>query len=402
MVHTKLQKNNNYFNIAGYAILSCFIVLIGLFILMNLKLVWHWITHAISFIYGLFEPLIIGLIIAYLLDPIVNFYEVRCRPIKKYKKHKVSLNQRFKKKASKEYNPRTMATVLTFITLLGIIGLFILMISMNIEQVAGHFSLNEIEAGLQNYLDYFENMIEGVDKFTESLGLTRGQGIIEKLYDEVNQFVLFLYNHFINGLVNFSMHVLNWLLAIVVSFYLLQDKKKLLTFKDRCLIHFLKPNRYKKVTHIGKDIDAILSGYIRGEIIDSIIIMILTSAALLAIRIDFAIIIGVIAGIFNLIPYFGPIVGLALAVIIGLLDPNPMKAIYGAIAILVIQQIDGWFIVPKVVGECVKLHPIIVLLAILIGGNLFGLVGMLLAVPVTALIRVLLMHIWPDIFVEAT
>lgn len=398
MSSTKLQKNNNYFNIAGYAILSCFVVLIGLFILMNLNLVWHWITNAIRFVYGLFEPLIIGLVIAYLLDPIVNFYEVRCLPIKKHKRTRIHLKS--KTKAPKERNPRTMATFLTFLTLLGVMGVFILMICMNIEQVAGHFSIREIETGLQGYLDYFENMIKGVDKFTASLGLTRGQGMIEKLYEEVNQFVLFLYNHFINSLVNFSMHVLNWLLAIVVSFYLLQDKKKLLIFKDRCLIHFLKPNRYQKVKEIGKDIDVILSGYIRGEIIDSIIIMILTSAALLAIHIDFAIIIGVIAGIFNLIPYFGPIVGLALAVIIGLLDPNPMKAIYGAIAILIIQQIDGWFIVPKVVGECVQLHPIIVLLAILIGGNLFGLVGMLLAVPVTALIRVLLMHMWPDIFAE--
>ena len=136
------------------------------------------------------------------------------------------------------------------------------------------------------------------------------------------------------------------------------------------------------------------------EVMDSILMVILTSGALLLIRLDFAIIIGVIAGIFNLIPYFGPIVGFGLAVIIGLLDPEPIKALYAAIAILIIQQIDGWFIVPKVVGNCVKLHPIVVLLAILVGGNLFGLIGMLLAVPAAAFIRLLLCYWKPGLFMN--
>ena len=87
-----------------------------------------------------------------------------------------------------------------------------------------------------------------------------------------------------------------------------------------------------------------------------------------------------------------------LSIIIGVLDPYPMKALYGAIAILIIQQIDGWIIVPKIVGECVKLHPVVVLLAILIGGNLFGLIGMLIAVPIAAFIRLLLSHYVPEIF----
>ena len=152
---------------------------------------------------------------------------------------------------------------------------------------------------------------------------------------------------------------------------------------------------------MGRDVDHILAGYIRGEVIDAIIIVILTSGALLVIQLDFAIIIGIISGIFNLIPYFGPIVGFVLAIIIGLLDTNPMKALYGAIAILIIQQIDGWFIVPKVVGDCVKLHPILVLLAILIGGNLFGLIGMLIAVPVAAFIRLLLIRMLPGLFGES-
>ena len=274
------------------------------------------------------------------------------------------------------------------------------MIQMNMEQVAGSFSLSELEAGIENYVAYFENMIGGITQFTERMGIIKGQGLIERLYDEVNRFVLYLYNDFTSGLLGFGVHALNWLLAIVIAFYLLQDKAHFLTFTHRVLRYILKEHHYEYVKDLGQDIDAILSGYIRGEVIDAIIIVILTSGALLAIQLDFAIIIGIIAGIFNLIPYFGPIVGFVLAIIIGLLDANPMKALYGAIAILIIQQIDGWFIVPKVVGECVKLHPVVVLLAILIGGNLFGLIGMLLAVPVAAFIRVLLIRLCPQLFNE--
>ena len=193
---------------------------------------------------------------------------------------------------------------------------------------------------------------------------------------------------------------MNWLLACVIAFYLLQDKEHFLSFLQRVLKYSFKQERYLKLRDLGREVDRILSGYIRGQVIDATIIVILTSGALLLIRLDFAIIIGIVAGIFNLIPYFGPIVGLVLSIIIGLLDSNPMKALYGALAILVIQQIDGWFIVPKIVGECVKLHPIVVLLAILIGGNLFGLVGMLIAVPVAAFIRLLLIRFIPELFLS--
>ncbi|MBE6022265.1 MAG: AI-2E family transporter [Cellulosilyticum sp.] len=392
----KLQKNNRYFNIAAYAVISCFIILIGIFILLNFRLVWQWIKKVIELIYILIEPLIIGLILAYLLDPIVVFYERRWHHINS--ERKFHLSQRTKQKEKKRWHMRTVPTLLTFITLISVLGIFILMIQMNIEQVAGSFSINDLQESITGYVDYFENMIGGISQFTEEMGIVKGQGIIERIYAEVNRFVLYLYNDVTSGLLGFGVHAFNWLLAIVIAFYLLQDKERFLHFIKRLLKYVLKRERYDYVRHLGIEVDGILSGYIRGEVIDAIIIVILTSGALLAIQLDFAIIIGIIAGIFNLIPYFGPIVGFGLAIIIGVLDSNPMKAVYGGIAILIIQQIDGWFIVPKVVGECVKLHPIVVLLAILIGGNLFGLLGMLIAVPVAAFIRLLCIRCWPMLF----
>lgn len=391
----KLQKNNRYFNIAAYAVISCFVVLVGIFILLNFRLVWRWIEEILELIYVLIEPMLIGLVLAYLLDPIVDFYEKRWH---KRRKKKFHLPWRQKKEDKKRWHMRTVPTFLTFLTLFCAIGVFALMILMNIQQVAGDFSWEELEASITSYVAYFENMISGVTVLTEKMGVSESQSLIERLYSEVNRFILCIYNDFTGGLLGFGIHAMNWLLALVIAFYLLQDKERFLQLTHRILRYTLKRERYEYIRDLGKDVDGVLSGYIRGEIIDAIIIVILTGGALLVIQLDFAIIIGIIAGIFNLIPYFGPVVGFVLAIVIGLLDTNPMKALYGGIAILIIQQIDGWFIVPKVVGDCVKLHPIVVLLAILIGGNLFGLLGMVLAVPVAAFIRLILIRKLPDLF----
>lgn len=392
----KLRKNEKYFYIAAYAVLSCLIVLGGIFVLLNFRLVWQWIKNMVSLIFVLIEPLLVGLVLAYLLDPIVIFYDKRWQIMKHTKKFHWPWHFQCKKK--KRWHTRTVPTLLTFITLACVLGLFGIMIQMNIEQVSGSFSIIELRKSVDGYLEYFEDMIGGISEFTTQMGIMKGKGLIERLYERVNQFVLFLYYEWSTRLMGLGLHAMNGLLGVVVAFYLLQDKHRFMGFFKRFLRLSMNQEHYKKLTQFGKATDEILSGYIRGEVIDAAIIVILTSGALLAIQLDFAIIIGIISGIFNLIPYFGPIVGFVLAVIIGLLDANPMKAFYAAIAIFVIQQIDGWFIVPKVVGDCVKLHPVVVLLAILIGGNLFGLIGMLLAVPVAALIRLLLGYLKPQLF----
>lgn len=392
----KLRRNEKYFNIAAYSVLSVLIVLGGVFILLNFRLVWEWIKMLFSLAYGLVEPLLVGAALAYLLDPIVIFYESKCKQIHAH--HKFHLPRHLAHQKKKRWQMRTVPTLLTFLSLIALIGLFVLMIQMNIKQVSGNFSMIGLRESIASYVEYFEEMVSGISDFTVQMGIVKGKGLVESVYERVNRFVIYLYNEFTGGILEMGVHAFNALLGGVIAFYLLQDKKRVLIFTKRVMSLFVNHKHYQKVIEIGKKADEILSGYIRGEIIDSMIIIILTSGALLLIRLDFAIIIGVISGIFNLIPYFGPIVGFVLAVIIGLLDPEPIKALYASIAVLIIQQIDGWFIVPKVVGNCVRLHPIIVLLAILVGGNLFGLIGMLLAVPVAAFIRLLLCYWKPDLF----
>lgn len=394
----KIEKNNRYFNIACYVFFTGLALLIASFVLFHIRQVLSVISQVIKTTYILLEPLIIGLIIAYLLDPIVDFYENRCRALSfsdLFLKHSKKKN-----KVKKRWPMRTVPTLFAFLTLLMIIGVFILLIIMNIRQVAGSFSILKVKESLTGYLSYFEEMIGNFSGIAQAFGLSKGQeDFLQEFYATINQGFLNFYNQFISSLSIWGLHLMNIVLAFVIAFYLLQDNKRLWTV-SRQFAQKLLGKQYSTLSLLLRKIDCAFAGYIRGEILDSIIITILTSGALTIIQLDFAIIIGIISGIFNLIPYFGPIVGFILAVGIGLLDPNPLKALYGAIAILIIQQIDGWFIVPKIVGDCVKIHPVIVLLVILIGGNLFGLIGMLLAVPFTAIIRILLIYFFPDYFEE--
>ena len=397
----KFEKNNRYYNIALYTFFTCMAIIIATFILLRFNFILKLAMRILGILYTLLEPLIIGIVVAYLLDPIVEFYEYRWHKIASSNRFQHSHHSHFNKVKNKRWHTRTIPTLLTFLTVLCIVGLFILLVMMNVEKISGHLTVSSLKESITYYVAYFEQMILNFTTFTDELGLLREKaGFIQGIYDTINQFVLSIYTQFINGLTDMGVHAMNWLLALVVAFYLLQDKARCLALNDRIFQH-LCGKHYPSVKSLAKDVDTVFTGYIRGEVIDSIIIAILTSVALTLIQLDFAIIIGLISGIFNLIPYFGPIVGFVLSIIIGVLDPNSMKAVYGAIAILIIQQIDGWFIVPKIVGDCVKLHPVVVLLAILIGGNLFGLLGMLLAVPVAAFIRLLLIRLIPEMFSDS-
>lgn len=388
----KFEKNNHYFSIAVYVFLTTLSVVIVTALLLKLNIVWQMVLDGIGMIYILLEPLIIGLVIAYLLDPIVIFYDKRWHQATFHFKFHLAQQPHLKEVKEKRWHTRTMPTLLTFLTLLAVMGLFVLLIQMNLEQVSSVFSISDLKESLAGYLAYFEEVVLQYTSLLEDMGMFQvGPRLIERLYTIVNQFVIHLYMQLLNSLSTLGMHTMNVLLALVITFYLLQDKARFLSISQKiCKRLFSK--HYALLKRLAHDVDAVLSGYIRGEMLDAIIMTIATSLALMLIQLDFAIVIGIISGIFNLIPYFGPIVGFGLAVIIGLLDPNPMKAIYGAIAIIIIQQIDGWIIVPNLIGDRVKLHPIIVLLAILIGGNLFGLIGMILAVPVAALIRLILTY----------
>ncbi len=181
--------------------------------------------------------------------------------------------------------------------------------------------------------------------------------------------------------------ILGYLIIPVYLFYLLCDLPQL-----KATIESYIPERFRQIyTDKLAEIDAVLSGFIRGQLSVCAILAILYSAGLFFIGIDLAIAIGVLAGVTFIIPYVGTIIGICLSVVMALLKFNdilhPLLCLgwFGFV-----QLLEGTIITPKIVGDTVGLHPLVAIVALLIGGQLFGIMGMLLAVPVTAVLQVFL------------
>lgn len=168
----------------------------------------------------------------------------------------------------------------------------------------------------------------------------------------------------------------------VISFYFLKDKE--LFKKKLCSVVPIKHRA--DLIKVCKKIDLSLLNFLKGQIITSIIVGILSVIALSIIKIEFAVIIGITIAIFEIVPYLGPLVGIVLTIIFGLLQ-SPTKAIWGVLLLLLVQQIENSIIAPKIMGESVGLHPVIVIILVIIGAGYFGLMGMILAVPVTSIIK---------------
>lgn len=175
--------------------------------------------------------------------------------------------------------------------------------------------------------------------------------------------------------------------TIILTFYFLKDKERLFESLDRFanLIFSRKVKQYVQV--VIKDIDEIIGGFIVGTILAGIIVGVISTTLMLIIGHPFAVLIGTVAGITNMIPYVGPVVGAILALVLGLLDSVQLGVI-GCILLLLYQQVDGNFIEPKVVGDKIGLAPVWILIAVIIGGSYYGGIGMILSAPIAALIKV--------------
>jgi predicted PurR-regulated permease PerM len=193
-------------------------------------------------------------------------------------------------------------------------------------------------------------------------------------------------------LLNFSISILklviNILLSIAISVYMLYDKRKLSKNSTRVLYALVPKKKASAILQLAKECGNIFSKYIVGATTDSLMVGIVCFTMMSILRLDYAVLISVIIGVTNLIPYFGPFIGAVPGMLL-FLCIDPIKAVIFAIMILVLQQIDGWIIAPKILGDSTGLTPLWVIFGITVGGAYGGVVGMFLGVPSVAVIAYL-------------
>ncbi|MDD4599780.1 putative transport protein YhhT [bioreactor metagenome] len=193
----------------------------------------------------------------------------------------------------------------------------------------------------------------------------------------------------VDGIINSISYFIGIIISPVLAFYLLHDWNEI---KEKLLLFLPGKWRYEVITVV-RDIDKVLNGLIRGQLLIALLVGILVSTGLYLLNVKFALLIGILAGILDIIPYFGAIIGATPAVTLALLD-SPFLALKVIVLFLVIHQLEGTVIGPKILGESVGLHPLSVIFFVFVGGELGGLPGMLLGVPLAAIIKVVFRHLY--------
>ena len=184
--------------------------------------------------------------------------------------------------------------------------------------------------------------------------------------------------------------VFNIFISLICSVYILSERESIIRFIDRFAKASMSNKGYHKFNRYFSNGNKIFFGFISSQFIDAIVVSILMSILLLILRVKYAILLGVIVGLFNLIPYFGAIVAVIVAALITVLTGGWQQALIMTIAMVIVQQIDANIINPRITGSRLNVSPLLVIFSVTIGGAYLGVVGMFIAVPVAVLIKLML------------
>jgi len=208
---------------------------------------------------------------------------------------------------------------------------------------------------------------------------------IENTTDMLHKFLADVLENGLNMILDIARLIVDITIAMVITYYFAKDGEK---FRDYFLLLF--PRSWRAgITSVGKEISRILAGFIQGQLITALIVGIMETVGFILVKMKYPLVLGMIGGIANIIPYFGPYIGAVPLVAIAL-TISPLKAVWVLAALIIIQQIENNFISPKMMEGKLGLHPVATIFAVLIGGEFFGIIGMLVAVPVLAIARVLI------------
>jgi len=208
--------------------------------------------------------------------------------------------------------------------------------------------------------------------------------IINTIYYKSNTQLLIIFNKILDSIMGLGENILTYMVSPLIIYYFLCDSENMI---NKTLIIF-PPESRNVIKKIIADIDKVLGRYILSQLILCGIITIVSFFILIFMKIDFPLILSLINGIFNIIPYFGPIFGVIPIILVALLE-SPKIALYTALWLFALQQIEGSILSPKIIGESISMHPLTVILLLMIGGEAYGILGMILAVPMGVVIKVI-------------
>ena len=368
---SKLRQQFNKGMTAFIVIVTCILFFFAMLRMDDISRVLRLVVHIL-------KPVIYGLGIAYLLNPIVKFVDEHLEPF---------LNKKFPKMKKAAKISRSVGIFLAIVFMLAIIGALFNMLIPELYRSIRDMILT-VPSQINEALIHMTALMSGDSALGQIItqALKEATTFLENWMrtDLLNQVNVFMSN-LTEGVINVINELLNMLIGIIVSIYVLFSKEKFSMQSKKIIYAMFKPVQANMILHLTIKSNSIFGGFIIGKIIDSAIIGVLCFLGLSVLHMPYTLLVSVIVGVTNVIPFFGPYIGaIPSAILIMLSDPK--MGIYFIIFILILQQLDGNVIGPTILGDSTGLSAFWVLFSILLGGGLFGVVGMILGVPTFAVL----------------
>lgn len=377
------MKEPSFTRSSLFIVFNAFLLYVLYFIIKNFDVIAVTGSKAIGSVLAALSPLFIGLIVAYLLDPLVTRIDKRL-----LQRALAVQGKEGSKKIKRESLCRLLAILITFLIAIAAIALIIYGFAV---MLLGQFVFTDIDT---MFASLYDQIMSYEEEFRHWVANKLPDGFIsEKITELVSLIVVWVSDNFsasatiaaVSGAVG---SIINFVIGLIISIYLLKDKEVFINIWKKFL-NLIMPDRYANtINNTLNEVDDVISLFIRGAMLDAVFVAILSSIGLSILGLEFSVFIGVFAGICNVIPYFGPVLGMVPAFIIGWLTEDFMQGLLAIVILLVVQQIDSNIIYPKVVGSSTGLHPLAVLLSVSIFGYFGGILGMLLAVPTAGVLAI--------------
>ena len=372
-----------YLSLGLTIVIVIFICLVMYFAFLRIDSIVSAIKVAINSLWGVIG----GLVLAYLLNPVMRMIESRLR----------------KKFALPEGHPkrRKRNRMIRAISVSGALIIFILLIALLLRTV-----VPQVIISVQDLIVTMDDKVNTLIEWIERLVKTDGQLVVmveEYIQDISSSFQSWIINALSDssgdiissvttGVVNVFKFLVNCLVALIVSVYVLMTKERFIGQAKKLVYAIFRPRIGNIVMEVIQKSDECFGGFFVGKIIDSIIIGFICYAAMFILKLPYAVLISVIIGVTNIIPFFGPFIG-AIPSTVLIFIVNPIQAVYFLILILCLQQFDGNILGPKILGNSTGLSPFWVVFACTFFGGCFGIAGMILGVPIFAIIYYIIKRI---------
>lgn len=352
-----------------------FLITFGICLLVALLNIKYLLGYLGLFM-NIITPVLIGLGIAFILNIPMSFIEAHFLGFMNRVKNK---ERRFKSKKKRDVNKgkRMIAITLTFLLVIGVLAGLITFV---IPQVST--SIDTLMVKLPGYIDSFNTLVDDTLAFF-NLPATMWSDITiewDALMEQFGSLLLSSVPEIFNATKNITVGFFNAIMGIVISIYLLADKENLLALKDKLIYAYVRKDRADFIQDVSTTANQVFHGFIAGQITEAFILGTLCTVGLAILQIPYALLIGVMVGMTSVIPVFGAFLGAVPSGFI-LLVVNPIYCLIFIIYIIVLQQFESNVIYPRVVGGSIGLSGLWVLVGMIIGGSLFGFLGIILGIP---------------------